>query len=400
MPFPSTSFRPLARFLRSLRLAFLCLTLAPPFLNLQLSAAMTADSVFETGAAHDFHPLNEEGTFTIDRKFREHGIADLNDKDWSVRLTSLSHLVRIGQETPDSVEAGLRHSDRQVRYLAAAALGILGTNAATPALAEAAQSDPSPLVRSQAVIALGQIEAASARALLEKLKAEDPVKDVRHQAELSLDQIRKGMGVTAGHREAYLQLDPATFETVETGEPAPDFTLKDTEDQTWNLKKNFGEQWIALIWVFADWCPVCHGEFDELIKLREDFQSAGILPVTLETHDRYRARVMVGKEIDPEYWFAEESFQELYTEKIWWPHLRDDAGAVGATYGVDPMAFAVHSEYINRPSVFLIDPEGVVRFAYRGTYWGDRPSIAEILDMVREKSFDYRHPKRLESPSE
>ena len=53
------------------------------------------------------------------------------------------------------------------------------------------------------------------------------------------------------------------------------------------------------------------------------------------------------------------------TNEIWWPHLLDRA--VGAQYGVDPLAFAVHAEYINRPSTVIVDPEGIVRFAYYGT---------------------------------
>jgi hypothetical protein len=72
---------------------------------------------------------------------------------------------------------------------------------------------------------------------------------------------------------------------------------------------------------------------------------------TLECHDIYPCRVMVGKELDPKYWFSKTSFKEAYTEQIWWPHLADRAGAVGAEYGVQPMTFAVHAEYINRPSV-------------------------------------------------
>lgn len=392
-PFPLL-IRAFPRDLRS-RAVWLALIFLCSLLNAQNPPNMSTESVFQTVASHQFHPLNEEGTFTIDRRLSEHGIADTDDQDWHVRLLALRDLVRAGLEDRAAIEAGLRHEDRQARYLAAAALGILGDVNSAPALEETAANDPSPLVRSQAVVALGQIQAKQSIDTLEALRARDPVKDVRHQAELSLDQIRKGMGVTAGYRNTWLELDPSTFENVETDRPAPDFTLKDTEDRTWNLSEQIGDGWIALIWVFADWCPLCHGEFDELIELRETFQSAGILPVTLETHDRYRARVMVGKEIDPEYWFAKESFQQLYTEKIWWPHLRDDAGAVGALYGVDPMAFAVHSEYINRPCVFLIDPEGVVRFAYRGTYWGDRPAIPELLKIVREEAFDFRHPKRL-----
>ena len=352
-------------------------------------------SVFQRVAEHEFHPLDEDGAFTVDRRLREHGIADLDDRDWRVRLLAVRDLVRIGAKDRRSLEAGLEHDDAQVRYVSAAALGILGEAAAAPALSRIAKSDPSPLARSQAVIALGQITAESAVSLLKEIEADDPIKDVRHQAELSLDQIGKGMGVTPDFRRAWLELDPANFETVATGDRAPDFTLPDTEDRDWRLSDHLGEGWIALIWVFADWCPVCHGEFDELIELRDAFEAAGIQPVTLEAHDRYRARVMVGKEIEPDYWFAEASFQERYTKKIWWPHLRDPAGAVGARFGIDPMAFAVHSEYINRPSVVILDPEGTVRFAYRGTYWGDRPSIRETLEMIQTENFEYQHPDRL-----
>jgi len=65
------------------------------------------------------------------------------------------------------------------------------------------------------------------------------------------------------------------------------------------------------------------------------------------------------------------------------------------TYGVDPMAYAVHAEYINRPASIIIGPDGRVRFAYYGTYWGDRPSIEQLLEMIREQTFDFEHPKRL-----
>ena len=105
---------------------------------------------------------------------------------------------------------------------------------------------------------------------------------------------------------------------------------------------------------------------------------------------------MVGKELEPEHWFAKQSFKEAYSKQIWWPHLLDRAGAVGATYGVDPMAFAVHAEYINRPSTVIVDKEGIVQLAYYGTFWGDRPTIAQTLNMIKTGRFDFEHPKRLQ----
>ena len=135
-------------------------------------------------------------------------------------------------------------------------------------------------------------------------------------------------------------------------------------------------------------------EFNDLIKLQSEFDELDAVVATIECHDRYRCRLMVGRETDALYWFSKNSFQKRYQDGIWWPHLSDLAGRVGATYGVGPMAFAVHAEYVNRPSTIIIDPEGIVRFAYIGTYWGDRPTMHQTLEMIRNKKFDFEHPNR------
>ena len=351
--------------------------------------------VFERLAGHDFHPVGED-SFTNDRSLDTHGIADLDDNDWRVRLLAVRDLVRAGPDALGEIVKGLNADDVQVRYATATALGMLGSEDAANALEHTAAEDPDALARSAATIALGQIGNADSLEVLRGIQADDPSKDVRHQAELAIDQIEKSMGSTDALRAAFRALDSDTFGRVRAGDKAPDFELPDTEGQSWRLDQALdGAHWVVLVWVFADWCPVCHGEFEELIELRDEFDAAGVRVATLEAHDTYRARVMVGKELDPEYWFAEESFQEAYTDNIWWPHLIDRAGAVGARYGIDPMAYAVHAEYINRPATFIIDPQGTVRLAYFGTYWGDRPGMPEVLEMIRSGEFDYSHPDRL-----
>jgi alkyl hydroperoxide reductase subunit AhpC len=182
---------------------------------------------------------------------------------------------------------------------------------------------------------------------------------------------------------------------VKVGQPAPDFQLPDTEGKSWRLSDFRGKKPVVLIWVFADWCPVCHGEFHELIELRQRFEAANAQVFTLECHDLFPCRVMVGKELEPKYWFRKTSFKDAYTKNIWWPHLVDRAGGVGAEYGVQPMSFTVHAEWINRPSVVIVDKEGVGRFAYYGTFWGDRPSIHQLLEMVRSGKYSFDAPKRL-----
>jgi hypothetical protein len=63
-------------------------------------------------------------------------------------------------------------------------------------------------------------------------------------------------------------------------------------------------------------------------------------------------------------------------------------------------AFTVHAEWINRPSEVIVDKEGIARFAYYGTFWGDRPSIYQQLEMVRSGDYSFAAPKRLKAVSD
>jgi len=357
-------------------------------------------SALERVRSHDFHPLNEDHTFTLDRTLDTHGIADLENRDGRVRLLAIRDLVRAGIDSAGGIAKGLEDPNLHVRQVCAAALGVLRAQQATDPLEELAQKDPTSLVRTQAVISLGQMVSQGSLELLREIQRHDPSRDVKHQCELAIDQIEKQMGATDELQAAYRQLNEGQFTSLKVGQSAPEFTLPDTSNQKWNLQQLRGDNdWVVLLWIFADWCPVCHGEFQELIDMKKQFKEANVQVVTLECHDLYRCRVMVGKELEPDYWFAEKSFKESYTQEIWWPHLMDRAGAIGASYGVEPMAFAVHSEYINRPATIIIDPAGKVRFAYYGTFWGDRPSIEQTLDMINERRFEFQHPERLQSTS-
>lgn len=351
-------------------------------------------TVFERVRAHTFHPLDAD-SFTIDRNLRRHGIADLKDPDWKIRLLAVRDLVCAGPAAAPAIASGLGDDDRQVRYVAATALGVLRTESATAGLERVIQEDTEPLARSPAVVALGEMESQRSLDLLRNCRVNDSSRDVGHQAELAIHQIENRLGATEALRRAWADLDETVFGRVAVGEPAPDFALPDAQGAEWRLRDVNQRGWVVLIWIFAHWCPLCHGEFRELIELRDELERSNVQVATLECHDTYRCRVMTGRELDPDYWFAERSFKEDYVNGIWWPHLADRAGRTGAAYGIDPMAFSVHTEYINRPATIIIDPTGIVRYAYFGTYWGDRPSVAQTLEMIRSGRFDFEHPERL-----
>ena len=368
--------------------------LLPPSVSEAVDPETTVAAVLSRVRQYEFHPLDGEGTFTNDRILGKHGIADVDNEDWRVRLLAISDLVRLLPDAADDVSQGLFDKNLHVRQIAAAALGIARQTTVAGKLEQVLKDDDSPLVRSQAAMSLGQMESNGSLDMLRKLRKKDSSRDVQHQCELAIDQIEKKRGATDEQLTAFRNLNPKDFESVQVGGKALDFVLKDTEGVPWRLSDVNQNEWIVLIWIFADWCPVCHGEYRDLIDLRKQFKDAGVQVATIECHDTFRSRVMVGKELEPQYWFSKQSFKDKYKTGIWWPHLVDHAGAVGARYGVDPMSFAVHAEYVNRPSTVIIDPKGVIRFAYYGTFWGDRPSIHETLEMIRNERFEFEHKDR------
>ncbi len=232
--------------------------------------------VFERVRSHNFHPLDDDNSMTMDRHLGVAGIADPEEGDWRVRLLAVRDLVRAGVAYVDLIKEGLTDKSVHVRQISAMALGILRADEAIEDLEYIAGNDNNTMVRSQAVVSLGQIASKQSLGLLRQKLKEDLSRDVRHQVELSIDQIEKQMGATDKLLIAYLTLDETEFGSVSEGEPAPDFILYDTGGKEWQLSRLRDQGWVVLIWVFADWCPVCHGEFHELIEMKEEFKKAGV----------------------------------------------------------------------------------------------------------------------------
>ncbi|NBC27191.1 MAG: redoxin domain-containing protein [Bacteroidetes bacterium] len=344
---------------------------------------------------HTFHPVKDG--FTYDRVLDTQGVANLQDKDWRIRTLAVRDLVRLGSavNTVPKLMHALGDKNEHVRQVSAMVLGILRAEPATGKLATRLTEDPDEVVRAQAARSLWHIGRRDSLNAVDAAASSDTSKDVRHQASLAAHALRNGYKATPQLKAAFKHLDESRFNTLQPGDEADPFELPDSTGSLWQLKETVGKGPVVLIWVFADWCPVCHREFQELFDLKEEFQKRDITMVILECHDLYPARVMTGKEFEPDYWFSDEPFYESYTKKIWWPHLADRAAGVGTRYGVQPMAYTVHAEWINRPAVVIIDDEGMIRYSYHGTFWGDRPKMTDILEMIDTDTYTYESPKRL-----
>lgn len=90
--------------------------------------------------------------------------------------------------------------------------------------------------------------------------------------------------------------------------------------------------------------------------------------------------------IDPhERWLAQYLLEEVgfAADDVRYPLLADPAMVVSASYGV-AFQMRIHTEWSNRPATFVVDRQGVVRYARLGRSFADRPSPRTILAELRK----------------
>ncbi|WP_116040614.1 peroxiredoxin [Amycolatopsis palatopharyngis] len=129
---------------------------------------------------------------------------------------------------------------------------------------------------------------------------------------------------------------------VEIGSQAPDFTLKDFNKQDVTLSSFQGDKPVLLVFYPFAFSGICQGELCQLRDEFADYSDKGVqvLGVSVDTPFSLKA-------------WAEQQGYQFPLLSDFWPH-----GEVAQAYGV----FNEKAGLANR-GTFLIDKEGVVRFA-------------------------------------
>ena len=89
--------------------------------------------------------------------------------------------------------------------------------------------------------------------------------------------------------------------------------------------------------------------------------------LVIDPHERYRVRHML---------------KGIEKEEPGVAVLADPVHAVSAAYGV-AFQMRIHTEWANRPATFVVDREGVIRFAHRGRKYNDRPSTEKVIEVLK-----------------
>lgn len=127
---------------------------------------------------------------------------------------------------------------------------------------------------------------------------------------------------------------------VEVGSKAPDFTLKDYNNQAVTLSSFEGGKPVLLVFYPFAFSGICTGELCQLRDELADYEGVQVLGVSVDTPFSLKA-------------WAEQQAYQFPLLSDFWPH-----GEVAKLYGVfnEDAGLAVRG-------TFLIDKDGVVRYA-------------------------------------
>ncbi|GAA2327659.1 peroxiredoxin [Dactylosporangium salmoneum] len=129
--------------------------------------------------------------------------------------------------------------------------------------------------------------------------------------------------------------------TLDVGDPAPDFLLRNENNQEISLSSYRGTKAVLLVFYPLAFTGTCQGELTALQQSLPDFQNDRVQVLTVSVDSPYAHKI----------WSDRESYTFPLLSDFW-PH-----GAVASAYGVLNEA----KGYANR-GTFLIDRAGVVRF--------------------------------------
>lgn len=129
---------------------------------------------------------------------------------------------------------------------------------------------------------------------------------------------------------------------IEVGAEAPDFVLKDQNNQEVRLSDFRGKRTVLLVFYPLAFTGICQGELCEVRDNLNEYVSDEVQVLTVSVDSPYSHKV----------WADREGYQFPLLADFW-PH-----GAVAQAYGV----FNETAGIANR-GTFVIDKAGVVRFA-------------------------------------
>ncbi len=177
----------------------------------------------------------------------------------------------------------------------------------------------------------------------------------------------------AGAALALLAACPAIAEDIPGPEPGAPFPhplgVPDQHGHNQTLSSLMGEKGVALFFVrSADWCPFCKGQLADVNERRSEFRALGVNVASISVD-----------EVGLLATFASE-------HDIGYAMLADPNGDINESLGIRDEQYPVGSAQfgVPRPTLYVIDRDGVIRLRYMEPTYRTRPDLDAVLADIEQ----------------
>jgi peroxiredoxin len=132
---------------------------------------------------------------------------------------------------------------------------------------------------------------------------------------------------------------------LETGSPAPDIALEDTDGRAVRLSDHQGEHAVLIYFMRSTSCPVCNRHVQDLIRRRDEFAGADVQLLVAVPADRQEAAVWKAKRQVP------------------FPVVVGRRGTPHEMIGLSTKVFGS----VQQSGSILIDSQGIIRHSHAAT---------------------------------
>jgi peroxiredoxin len=189
--------------------------------------------------------------------------------------------------------------------------------------------------------------------------------------------------LTLGVLPLFLLAQPSS-EPLKPGDPIPDSTLKNAADESVSLRKLVSEKPAILIFYRGGWCPYCTRHLQDLARIEKDVLAAGyqLLAISADQPSKLREK--------PDYQklnytlLSDNSMEAAQAFGIAFEVPADLLTKYKSEYNIDLEAASGRTHHrLPHPAVFVVDTQGIVRFAHVNKDYKVRLEPEKILEAVQ-----------------
>lgn len=192
-------------------------------------------------------------------------------------------------------------------------------------------------------------------------------------------------GLASAQMELEVPVQPMTADApgLRAGDKAPDFEAATHEGGAVRLSDLYASGPVVLIFYRGAWCPYCNLHLRQFEQSLEDIRSYGaeVLAVSVDKPE-YGQKTVTEGELDFQVVSdTEASILENY--KLVFQVPEELAEKYRGEYGIDLEAHSGRTDHVIAvPATYVVDREGVIRFAYADADYKVRAAPEQVLQAL------------------